>query len=156
MKTIMKVIRFSLLCLILGSLLACAPRGETRSLDQVLEAARERYGAVSNVPVDPHVGQSLKAITQHLADLEKPLALPQFSQKSAMVADLLDSLDRKAGYTSRASLADIANQYRGLSSQANGQSNIDANAQLARARLLVARTYGLLASELETTKFAIG
>ena len=156
MKTIRKVIGFSLIYFVMWSLLACAPRGETRSLDQVLEAARERYGAVSNVPVDPQVGQILTPITQPLSDLENPLALTQFTQMSASLADLLDSLDRKAGYTSRASLADIANQYRGLSSQAKGQTNIDAKAQLARTRLLIARTYGLLASELETTRFAIG
>ncbi len=147
---------FAALCLVCLCLVSCAPRGETNSLDQILESARTRYLSLGTAGVAPEVGKSLKSIATSLADLEKPLALPQYAQKSTAVAELLAALNGRAGYTSRASLAELASQYRGMASQANQGSSIDAKAQLARTRLLVARTYNLLASELETTGFALG
>lgn len=147
---------YGVLVLIALSLVACSPRGETKSLDEILQLARERYSAVADVTVDPQVGQTLRVVSQNLSDLEKPLGLPQFAEKSQTVAELLAGLDRKAGYTSRVSFADIADQFRVISGQALNDSGMDAKSHAARVKLLLARTYGLLASELETTKFAIG
>ena len=74
----------------------------------------------------------------------------QVASDAAKVAEVLTGLVKVAGYTSRASMGEIIMQHRVLGVDA---AKGDVNA--ARVKLLVARTYNVLTSELETTKFSV-
>ena len=133
------------------SLVGCAPRGETRTLEEVLDTARSRY-------IEQARGEQVEPLKTTLLDLSKSLevmtaangAVGQVAPDASKVADTLTTLVRTSGYTSRASMGEIIMQHRVLGSDAaKGEVNS------ARVKLLVARTYNVPTSELETTKFAV-
>ncbi len=133
--------------LVLGlscSISACGPRGETRTLDDVLQSSKQRFTNAQGASIPQTQAAILKEIPGRLEQLAGA-ATPQSAKTAGEVADLLSSLISHAGYTARPALAEIVTQYRMLpTAQAS-----------AAPRLLVARTYSLLASELETTHFAV-
>jgi hypothetical protein len=61
------------------------------------------------------------------------------------VGKALSELTTYAGYTTRPALGELAEQWIGLKASAEAPST----------RLLISRTYGVLASELEAVGFAI-
>lgn len=133
--------------LILVALSSCAPRGETRALDEIYRQAVEDYtvklAAASTVP-DLTTLQDLKSLLEKLA---QPGATASVSDDAATVATLLAGLAPKAGYTSRPALGEIADQFRSLS--------LEPESAAATRKLLAARTFILLTSELETTQFKV-
>jgi hypothetical protein len=129
----------------------CAPRGETKSLQQVLEAARSQYvELVRNEKSEP-----LKATLIDLAkNLEDMVAAngesAPIASATSQVVDKLSALIATAGYTSRASMGEILMQHRVVLEDAS-RGTVNS----ARIKLLAARTYSLLSSELATTRFAV-
>jgi hypothetical protein len=65
------------------------------------------------------------------------------------IGDTLDGLVARSGMTQRPSITELVNQYR-AASHSGALKTGDAN-----LRLLTARTYTLLSSELQTTKFGL-
>jgi hypothetical protein len=129
-----------------ATLSACAPRGESKSLAEVLETAKERYALVKDEAKSPKVVEALKSVLAELESVEKARGV--LAESSAdKVALTLNGLIEHAGYTSRPAMTELMNQYLYVSE--HGAENADATL------LLASRTYSLLASELETTKFAI-
>jgi len=132
------------------SVVGCGPRGESHTLDQIFADARGAYSGVAS-NANTSVGDPLKQLN---GDLERLAGLSgggDAREISKQVADGLAGLTPKAGVTQRASLTELANQYRVISSQTESPVTLG-NAQL---KLLVARTYQLLASEISTTNFRL-
>ena len=125
----------------------CLPRGETRTLDEVLTTARERFQRVEQTAVGSDVAQTIKQISARMEGTIQASAGDSAREDLRQVGDMLDSLILRAGYTSRPALGEISAQLRALGAAQHVET--------AQVKLVVARAYGLLASELETTKFAI-
>lgn len=121
---------------------ACSPRGETRSLDQILSGAKERFSASTAANLDAETNAALNKLVDGLKQLESGQVADAFAEQSA---EMLGQLEGRAGYTSRPAMRELVGQFKGLT----------ASSGAGATRLLVARTYNLLASELETTHFAI-
>ena len=126
------LLRTSLICLLV--LTACEPRGETRTLAQIHTDSKERFQKVESAAVNPDAKSAL-------IKASKFLAAPDPAGTKEM-AQTLELLSPHASPTNRTSINELANQYR----LSNGSG--------AAMELLASRTYSLLASELETAKFA--
>ncbi|RMG42759.1 MAG: hypothetical protein D6719_05530 [Candidatus Dadabacteria bacterium] len=144
LKRMISLFRIIAVSTVLALLAGCAPRGETRTLDQVLESARGRFEKADRSSVAPEAGTQLSRIEGHLKRLADGEGA---AEELNAVADELGSLIPMAGFTNRPALTELGNQYRQLSSSSNRSSGA--------IRLLVARTYRALASEIETTKFRV-
>lgn len=142
----------SLLC-VGASLLAvsgCAPRGESHSVEQILSDARSAYmQAASSVGGD--TAASLKYLTGSLDRLAGIGGGGDAKAVSGEVATALKDLSGKVGYTVRPALAELVSQYSTVSEDAGNSVSIGA----PNLKLLVARTYALMTSELKTTQFRI-
>lgn len=137
------------LSILAASLVGCGPRGETLTLDEVLANAKQRYARVNAAGAAQEVQVALK-------ELEKGLGTLSSGDMSAAQTELdtiatnLNKLVGKAGYTVRPSLGEMLAQYRSLS-----QAAATGSITVPQLKLLTARTYELLASEMETTKFGV-
>lgn len=131
----------------LFSLVACMGclRGESKSISEVLQIARTRYSDAQSLGLDRSVVSTLEKTTGELNEmLDKKQGR---ATRAAQVADLLNALSPRANYTTRPALIEIIKAYRSIAE--NGAPNDVA------VELLVARTYSLLASELETGEFRL-
>lgn len=149
-KTQTAIIAFKavvVLSVLSSGLLACKPRGESRTLDQIYSDARSSYVSGSeSASVD--VRSALTDIAGKLDNLaEQGRAGGDVKTLAGSVASSLDGLMGKVGVTARPALAELINQYRVAStssSEAAGSPSL---------RLLIARTYTLLATEIRTSNF---
>lgn len=132
------------------ALQACAPRGEYSSLDEVLNAAKDRYKSSSKHAASADVSKRLSELEGHLTKLEGAKSATDVAAASKGVVDGLDSLTPRAGYTSRPAMGQLSDQYRKLA--ATKPEEKVAQPQL---KLIVSRTYSLLASELNGIRFAL-
>lgn len=149
-----KIISLAVLLSLSLAVCSCAPRGETQTLSDILSQQRDRYRSAELKAKDVPVKAQLDQISQKLASIETvqdPNAIkPATGELRAAIAELLPH----AGYTVRPGMTEIMNQYGAL---ANG-SQVTTDPALAGSpeiRLLLARTYSILASELETGKFSL-
>lgn len=162
----MRLIRFPLLLLFALGLSGCLPRGESKSIEELMASSKERFNASQSAAeqLSPEVKQKVQEVSNALKILQ---SRDETSRHAAAAADAdraLSWLVDRAGYTSRPSIAEIAAQYRVLAGDLevvinNSGEDREASSPAAaanRIKLLVARTYSLVASELETTKFAVG
>lgn len=126
----------------------CAPRGETITLDEVFEKAKSR---LINAELEQD-GELPEAVANLKMTLDRVLATSESgTQGSARVyvdtSETIDVLIPRAGVTSRAALNQLSRQFRSLADQHHVTAD--------QAKLIVARTYNAVASELETTKFGL-
>lgn len=128
--------------------MACAPRGESHSLSQVLESAKFRYAKVQQVQVPGDLMPNLQVLVGSLESLLKN-SVSSAKSDAKQVASAIDILVGHAGYTNRPAFGELLYQYLAIS---NGETSRVSDATI---KLLVSRTYSLLASELETTQFKI-
>lgn len=144
--------RISALLVVVSSLVSigCAPRGESHTVDQILNDARSAYRDVS-VQVAPEVDSALKTLTQSLDRLAGLQGGGDARQVSGGVVDTLSSLVSKAGYTQRAAMTELINQYRTISTSQGAPLTLGA----PNLKLVVARTYTILSSELASTQFRV-
>jgi hypothetical protein len=141
---------FALRTIGLASLLllaSCAPRGETKTLEEIYANSKSRYTAVQSAQVPADVTQPLGSIATHLEQIAGQHGADA-SRSAKEIAELLAPLTTRAGYTSRPAMGELVSQYRMMSQS-------EAAVENPTAKLLAARTYTLLASELETTKFSV-
>ncbi len=132
-----------------AAVLGCGPRGESHTLDQVFSDARTEFNAVATANVPGDVATSLKQVA---ADLDKLAGIGgggDAKEISQAVANSIDSLIEKSGMTQRASMTELVNQYRSVGSAAA------VSVGAPQLKLLTARTYTLLKSELISTKFGL-
>ena len=147
----MRKTQLILVVLLVLALQACAPRGETRTLNQVLTSAKDRYARVTAIKD----GSSYNKLLDEVVDAMDELVVggPRQAELTARVEridQILSQLVDVAGYPSRPAMGELIDQYRAVSRRAT-----ESGLSLAQLKLLVARTYNLLAVELETTKFAV-
>ena len=141
----------AVLTAILGTALGCGPRGESHSLEQVFNDARSAYSTTALAGVPSDVAESLKTLA---ADLDRLAGIGgggDAKEVSRGVANTLDNLVTRSGMTQRPSMTELVNQYRALAK--DGQTPVSVGAP--NVKLLVARTYTLLKSELSSTKFGL-
>jgi len=140
-------IKFLSIALTVVALQGCLPRGETHTLDQVLKDARSQYASVDKKGIPSDLSPSVDRLATLLQEIGDASDVNSLGAKTKEVSGILASLTLRAGYTSRPSLGELASQYRTFS--------IGGDETRAKAKLLVARTYSLIAGELQTTKFGV-
>lgn len=131
----------------------CKPRGETISLDQSLEIAKQRFAKarlLSQTKVPADVSASLDNLKTDLERLSTVASLQSYQQESKSIAEALKPLVAKSGYASRVSIEEIYKQYVMAS-----ETSADFAFAPGTAKLLAQRTYHVLSSELENTRFAL-
>ncbi len=133
-------------CLVSG----CGPRGESHTVEQIFSDARATYSQMS-AQVAPDVSASLKNVAASLDKIAGQGGGGDARQISASLADGLTDLMPKAGFTQRAAMTELINQYRQLSASTGAPVMLGA----ANLKLVAARTYNLLTAELTSTKFKI-
>lgn len=142
-------VRGLLVVAITVGLVACAPRGESKSLNEVVTIAKNRFALVQDVPVDSAVQESLKPVVKALEDLVNNPRGGGVTKNSKVIATALSQLSVRASYTNRPAMGEVLSQYLVMintpATEVNG----------AAVKLLAARTYSLLASELETRRFSL-
>lgn len=126
----------------------CGPRGESRSLDEILASAKSEYHAqiASVTPeIKPDIDRLTRGLERSLAGVDVASDVrADFSEVEGAMMNLIG----KAGYTSRPALGELMSQFRSI---ANGENSYSKE----QVVLLVARTYFLLSTELKTAKFGI-
>ena len=146
---VLNIAMFSLALIVSG----CQPRGETKTLKQVVDDARLQYRSADQDALDPDITTTLTSVTGNLEKLvasvstEQAPAAGEIGKQGEQVADALLSIVRRCGFTVRPAMGELISQYRMLGS--SGSVNAGA------VQLLVGRTYTLLSSELETTRFRL-
>jgi hypothetical protein len=138
------VVAGAALCVISG----CGPRGESHTVDQILSDARGAYQQVSTA-ASGDAANSLKSLSTSLDKLAGIGGGGDAKAVSGEIVATLTGLSTKVGYTVRPALAELVNQYR-LVSEDKG-----ASVGAPNLKLLVARTYSLITSELKTSQFKI-
>jgi hypothetical protein len=133
------------LCVVSG----CGPRGESHTVDQILADARSGFQQVSTAATGDAAG-SLKNLASALDKLAGLGGGGDAKAVSSDVANTLTGLSGKVGYTVRPALAELVSQYRTVA-----EDSASASIGAPNLKLLVARTYSLMASELTTTQFKI-
>lgn len=128
----------------------CGPRGESHTVEQVFSDARAAYSQMS-AQVAPEVGAALKNVTASLDKIAGQGGGGDARQISGSLADGLTDLLPKAGFTQRAAMTELINQYRQLSTASGAPLTLGA----ANLKLVAARTYTILSAELTSTKFRI-
>jgi hypothetical protein len=140
------VVTGAALCAVSG----CAPRGESHTVEQILTDARAAYQSVSaQAPAD--TSAALKFLTSSLDRLAGIGGGGDAKVISQEIANSLTELGTKAGYPARPAIAELVNQYRTIATQEGASISIGA----PNLKVLAARTYSLVASELKTTQFKI-
>ena len=132
----------------------CAPRGESQSLSDILDQSRERFRLAELKVGDSPIKAQLSAVSQKLNEIEKVQDPTILKPATTELKNGLIALLPHAGYTVRPAFSEIVNQYQAISngSQITTDSALPGSPEV---RLLVARTYTILASELETGKFSL-
>lgn len=139
----MKVKKLMLIGLLMAS--ACAPRGESKSIEEILSLAKDRYTRVSGVSVSKEVRADLDMTVKQMGSL---LSGGKTAGSAEEIAQLIDELLPHASFTVRPGLTELMTQFGEL-------ADTDADVPESTLKLLVSRTYSSLASELETGRFTL-
>jgi hypothetical protein len=128
----------------------CGPRGESHTVEQILDDARVSYQSASTkVPsADAATMKSLQT------SLDKLAGLGGGGDAKVVAGDIANSLNgliTRAGYTARPAMAELISQYRTVAADTASTVSIGA----PNLKLLAARTYSLLSAELTTTQFRL-
>lgn len=143
--------RFLAAVLIGATLFGCGPRGETKNLSEIFDNARARYSAALGGTADISGAVDLRLVSQRLGELADQATRGKVAGAEITgMASTLTALINHAGPTNRPGFDELVNQFRAF--QVDEANSAQAAASL---KLLLARTYTLLANELETTKFRL-
>ncbi len=129
-------------------LIGCAPRGESKTIEELVAIAQSRIAEAEvkgDTPISAEVSD-LKTSLENVLTVASAGTLVEGKTMSS-IGDKIIALIPKAGVTSRASLSELSKQYQIL----GGGASVGAD----QAKLLVARTLHTVASELETTRFSL-
>lgn len=151
---IAKFFVFCSLVAVFTALQACAPRGESQTLTDLLDQARDRYRSAELKVGDSPIKAQLTALAQKLADIEKVQDPTVLKPATLALKDELSALLVHAGYPVRPSFTELVNHYQAIGN-GSAVTTDPAAAGSPEIRLLLVRTYSILATELETTKFSL-
>lgn len=126
------------------SLLGCL-RGETKSLTEVYNIAKQRFSDVSKEGIPGNISTSISAVTTSLDNLVN--ASGNSKDVLSKIEVELSTLLPLAGYPVRPAFTEVRNQFLEVS-QVGSVSE-------AEAKLLAFRTYNVLTEELKGSKFQI-
>jgi hypothetical protein len=140
--------KFSLVAFLAVLVMGCGPRGETKSLDAVLRAEKENFFSHAEIKLPENVRDELTQAAKALEDLDMIDEGKESSDSLHSLIVALSALQVRAGYTTRPALAEILTQWRDIRRDT-------ASVSVAEWKLLSARTYGLLSSELQGVRFAL-
>jgi hypothetical protein len=151
---------------VLGILVSCAPRGETKSLEEVFQIAKTRYErSLSAVELTADTDTVLSQLGDSMQELLQADTTDAVAKAASRVEMLLGQLVVKAAYTNRPAIGELLKAYRGLtgdsgrevalSVSASDQGSATAATNIETRKLLVARSYNALSQELETTSFRV-
>ena len=154
------------LSVVLGILVSCAPRGETKSLEEVFQIAKTRYErSLSAVELTADTDSALSQLGDSMQELLQADTTDAVAKAASRVEMLLGQLVVKAAYTNRPAIGELLKAYRGLtgdsgrevalSVSASDQGSATAATNIETRKLLVARSYNALSQELETTSFRV-
>ena len=139
------------LLLLISVNIGCGPRGETKSLDEILKVSQDYFKDVSSkVPsnkLSSEVSESIKTLNDKLSSVLGSNDININKESLKDVLNILNKLTVGAGYTSRAQLGEISSQYNEIIQSGNLNENVK--------KLIVSRTYSLIASELEGVRFSL-
>jgi hypothetical protein len=139
-----KIVRLLAITLIALSVVGCLPRGETKTLDAVFSDAQSNFKR-TNPELVPAAAKSLLDKTEQ--SIVKLTSSANPSSVTADIATTIRALIPYAGYTSRASFAEIASQLE----EASTNKAFDT----AAAKLIATRIYSMLSIEISTTHFGV-
>lgn len=128
----------------------CGPRGESHTVEQILNDARVAYQTASG-KVATGEATTLKTLQGSLDKLAGIGGGGDAKVIANEVADSLTNLITRAGYTARPAMSELIHQYRSVAGDSSSASSIGA----PNLKLLAARTYSLIAAELNTTQFKL-
>ena len=134
-----------LACLLISS---CAPRGETRTLDEILDGSRQRYQEALAGGVEGDLNTQLTGLASRLEQL---LSSDNSAGSGAIAEEVetsLRDLILHSSFTTRPAMGELTSQFALFSGDSNGGGD-------ERKKLLVSRTYSMLARELETSRFRL-
>lgn len=140
-----------LIVLLAASVIGCAPRGESKSVSELLAESKARYAQVNKDGLDAAASKALADLTAKLEVMEKASDAAGLKASAKSAAQALAVLNDKAGYTQRPAIGELTAEFRGFGQNAAPDADLG-----AASKLLVSRTYMLLAAELETMKFKLG
>jgi len=141
------------------SLISCAPRGESKSLDEIYVESLASFKEVISSGEAQGVKSDIDKLTLLLNNLTSATSQAAAAQASKEAGDILTALSRKANYTSRAAMRELATQLETFNSSEMSELSFSKDKQAAagmsasKAKLLAARTYQALTLELSGTKF---
>ena len=152
MKHSKLVTRLSSLVVVAASVCAvgCGPRGESHTVEQILDDARVSYQAAST-KVPSADAATLKSLQ---TSLDKLAGLGGGGDAKAVAGEIANSLNglmTRAGYTVRPAMAELISQYRTVAADTASKVSIGS----PNLKLLAARTYSLLSAELTTSQFRL-
>ncbi len=144
-----------LLVSISALIFSCAPRGESKTLQEVFKNESERFEQVYALKQNEKSVKNVAKLVNLLADLKDTTLDSQANKlkkapEDFRIVKVVEEIDRilpSAGYTTRPALTELRNQYEHI-------STVDTVNKSAMV-LLLSRTYGLLADELETVAFQV-
>jgi hypothetical protein len=123
-------------------------------MDQILTEAVERYRMAETKVSNPELKGQLTMIAKMLSEMQSNQDPHYLKGAASEVSNLLGAILPKASFTVRPGLTEIVSQYRSIADGAP----VTTNSVLPGApevRLLLVRTYTVIASELETGAFAL-
>jgi hypothetical protein len=128
----------------------CGPRGESHTVEQIFSDARAGYTKMAS-KATPEMNTTLVGLTGSLDKIAGQNGGGDVRQLSASLADGLTAMLPKAGFTQRAAMTELINQYRIIANASGAQIMAGA----PNLKLIAARTYSLLSAEITSTNFRI-
>lgn len=135
-------------CSSLLFLLTACPRGESITLNNLLENEKKVFLSTNRNDLNQESSEKVENIVRSLERLERTEDLKSAGLEFKSIASDLDILAPHTGFTNRAPLTELKNEFLSFN------ENL-ANKNKSTLNLLSARTYSWLTSELVSTKFGL-
>jgi hypothetical protein len=139
--------------ILLVAVVGCKPRGESRSVREILSESSQAYRkSFDGEPLPERVSSRLPELSDALSRLTEDADLERKKALADSIVEHLRALVVTAGYTTRPALGELIDQFGALAEADSGSVVADGET----VSLLVSRTYYLLASELKGIRFQLG
>ncbi len=148
-------LKVGVLAALIAGGIACT-RGESKSVEEILRSASQRFSTSRTGQVLANgVSEKLDGVAERLSRLANSTSATSVKDLGQEIAQYLRELTPAAGYTTRPALNEIIDQYIAIAeSQKLGSGDLSAG-QAATVRLLAARTFFVLESELKGIRFGL-
>jgi hypothetical protein len=144
---------FLVLSLVTAGVMACQPRGESKSVNEILSLSSQAYRqAFDGEPLPERVSGRLPELSDALQRIVDETELARKQAIAGAIVDHLRSLVISAGYTTRPALGELIDQFSAIAQKDVRPNLLDDSA----VALLASRTFYLLAAELKGIRFQLG